>query len=102
MLIEPLGEYLFGREANDPLGFLKPGYRSRVQAIVVRTFESLRRQVTSAEKNIDVFEKRALEAFDGKLFLLLFTPFSFIGVWGLLLALPFYPQCQSLLLNTRI
>jgi len=80
MLIEPLGEYLFGREAINEGGYLKPGYRSRVQAIVVRTYETLRRQVVSAEKNIDDFEKKALEAFDGKFVSLLLLSFSFMSV----------------------
>lgn len=91
MLIEPVGEYLLGREAINYVGFLKQAYRSRIQAIVVRTYDTLRRQVKSAEKNIDDYERNALDAFDGKFFFLFLLSFSFIRVWDLLPMLLSYP-----------
>jgi len=78
LVIDPVGEYLFGPQAMNPLGLLNIGYRARVQAIIIRTYESLRRQAIRAETSIDALEQKALQAFDSKF---LFSPslFFFCG-----------------------
>jgi hypothetical protein len=67
MVLDAIALRLFGEEALDPgTGHLHTIYRSPLQAMVQRTWESLRKQFQRDRKKLDEYEKQAIDAYESQ------------------------------------